>query len=141
MIRTRTPRRASWFASISPVGPAPTTRTSVSIGRAPFLRLGRPLEPLEEPLDGRPSRGHRRIPPPQGATCGSGETGGTRGNPRRRPAARRARGRSGALWVAATGPARQRDRPDRASGAAVVAPRVATHPVRDRPAATTRAAG
>src|SRR5437588_5209305 len=30
MIRTRTPRRASWFASISPVGPAPTTRTSVS---------------------------------------------------------------------------------------------------------------
>src|SRR5437016_12217512 len=56
MIRTRTPRRASWFASISPVGPAPTTRTSVSIGRAPFLRLGRPLEPLEEPLDGRPLR-------------------------------------------------------------------------------------
>src|SRR2546422_8441364 len=31
MIRTRTPRRASWFASISPVGPAPTTRTSVSV--------------------------------------------------------------------------------------------------------------
>src|SRR5260370_28646498 len=39
MIRKRTPRRASWFASISPVGPAPTTRTSVSavISRlAPF---------------------------------------------------------------------------------------------------------
>src|SRR5947208_17028521 len=56
MMRTRTPRRASWFASISPVGPAPTTRTSVSICRAPFLRLGRPLELLEEALDGRPLR-------------------------------------------------------------------------------------
>src|SRR5947209_19671525 len=54
MMRTRTPRRASWFASISPVGPAPTTRTSVSICRAPLLRLGRPLELLEEALDGRP---------------------------------------------------------------------------------------
>src|SRR5207247_2679806 len=87
------------------------------------------------------ARGRRRIPPPQGATCGSGETGGTRGNPRRRPAARRGRGRSGALSGAATDPALQRDRPDRESGAAAVAQRVATHPVRDRPAATTRAAG
>src|SRR2546430_5947764 len=56
MMRTRTPRRASWFASISPVGPAPTTRTSVSICRAPLLRLGRPLELLEEALDRRPLR-------------------------------------------------------------------------------------
>src|SRR6187397_2294436 len=32
MISVRTPRRASWFASIRPVGPAPTTRTSVSTG-------------------------------------------------------------------------------------------------------------
>src|SRR5881628_1355353 len=56
MIRTRTPRRRSWFASINPVGPAPTTRTSVSICRAPFLRVCRPLEILEEALDGRPLR-------------------------------------------------------------------------------------
>src|SRR5438552_3132747 len=59
MIRTRTPRRTSWFASISPVGPAPTTRTSVSMCRgAPFLRLCGPLELLEEALDGRPLRAH-----------------------------------------------------------------------------------
>src|ERR1051325_909758 len=31
MMRTRTPRRTSWFASMSPVGPAPTTSTSVSM--------------------------------------------------------------------------------------------------------------
>src|SRR5437867_1576930 len=30
MMTTRTPRRPSWLASMSPVGPAPTTRTSVS---------------------------------------------------------------------------------------------------------------
>src|SRR5437879_10382536 len=57
MIRIRTPRRASWFASISPVGPAPTMRTSVSISRcAPFSGLRRPLELLEKPLDGGPLR-------------------------------------------------------------------------------------
>src|SRR5262245_12822512 len=40
MICARTPRRASWLASIRPVGPAPTTRTSVSItsgARAPHV--------------------------------------------------------------------------------------------------------
>src|SRR2546422_318635 len=31
MIVVRTPRRPSWLASIRPVGPAPTTRTSVII--------------------------------------------------------------------------------------------------------------
>src|SRR5690349_25151561 len=31
MIIARTPRRASWQASIRPVGPAPTIRTSVSM--------------------------------------------------------------------------------------------------------------
>src|SRR5579862_4400867 len=31
----RTPRRTSWFASMSPVGPAPTIRTSVSTSIAP----------------------------------------------------------------------------------------------------------
>src|SRR5215831_10665529 len=35
MICVRTPRRASSLASISPVGPAPMTRTSVSVGAAP----------------------------------------------------------------------------------------------------------
>ena len=38
MISARTPRRASWLASISPVGPAPTIRTSVSIV---FMRVSR----------------------------------------------------------------------------------------------------
>src|SRR5215475_11690094 len=31
MTSGRTPRRASWLATINPVGPAPTTRISVSI--------------------------------------------------------------------------------------------------------------
>src|SRR5207249_2882092 len=35
MICARTPRRASWLASISPVGPAPTIRTSVSMRASP----------------------------------------------------------------------------------------------------------
>src|SRR5678816_4129246 len=48
----RTPRRTSWLASISPVGPAPTIRTSVSIGNAPGLFGLRPrrldhLRPLD----------------------------------------------------------------------------------------------
>src|SRR5882762_11744900 len=47
----------SWFASISPVGPAPTMRTSVSLCRcAPFSGLCRALELLEESLDGGPLR-------------------------------------------------------------------------------------
>ena len=37
----RTPRRTSWFASISPVGPAPTIRTSVSARQAPRVPPGR----------------------------------------------------------------------------------------------------
>src|SRR5688500_11905861 len=37
MIRGRTPRRASWFASISPVGPAPTISTSASMWTPPAL--------------------------------------------------------------------------------------------------------
>ena len=38
MISARTPRRPSWLASISPVGPAPTTRTSVSIHVPPRVK-------------------------------------------------------------------------------------------------------
>ena len=39
MIRARTPRRTSWLASISPVGPAPTMMTSVSMCHLPLLDL------------------------------------------------------------------------------------------------------
>src|SRR5688500_4862737 len=66
MMSTRTPRRASWLASIRPVGPAPTISTSVFMGgivEADRLFIGYLFAAKEKPR----SRGASlRLPFPAG---------------------------------------------------------------------------